>query len=709
MFSEDTSLLDAALNYAKLGFAVFPVHSKRANGSCTCNKDDCKSIGKHPRTTNGVKDATKDPAVIRFWWSNAFQGSNIAIATGRVSDVFVVDVDVKHDGIGAWANFKDDHSIDATETVAQDTPSGGEHIFYKMPKEGKVLTRTNVLAQGIDIRGDGGYIVAAPSVGYEYAMEQALGEIPIIEAVPAILDLVVKVITDTSQDSPLIPTEGLYDLGRDESKKIKDALQHVDPDDYSVWWSIGAALHSTNGIDSFEWWCTWAQESGKFIHDEHIKVWRDFDVRIGNTETVIFIDYLYKLAEANGWVETFDHSDCNFDTSITNDEFQSMLLKNKKDNQPTVPDAIAETKSIVVHNYHTLIEYNLKWPVERFWDDGALFHGATMMISGEPKIGKSMSILELCAQAAIGGEFLGKPFSRPLKTLWLQAEITEAFLPERMKVRDLMTDEQQVLFDKNFLFTGKFSIDVTKTEELAELIQLVMDLEVDLVAIDPVVNVSTANENDNREVFNMLQRLDFLKVARCPNGRRPLTALVIAHHMKKDADPKQPFDGIRGASAFRGYFDAGLALIAHKDEQDNRDASHAIDIYYEYRNQASPPMQTFKFDENHQLKEYEVVAFDDGTAKATSEEITIAEKYHLLRPTQTGFYIFVRDYLKEHGKTLKDDLVRFMAKNQVCNITFRKTISTTLTSVCKQSYDYDGEIREISNNNEVWLELHKGA
>ena len=331
MINEKTILLDAALTYAKLGFAVFPVHSKRENGSCTCNNDECKSVGKHPRTTNGLKNATKDPSMIRFWWNNAFKDSNVAIATGRISGFFAVDVDVKHDGLKAWETFKDDYNFDDYETPVQQTPSGGKHVLYNMPVEGKVLTRTNVLAQGIDIRGDGGYIVAAPSEGYSYESDQGIGEIQLQEAPESILKEVVKVITVAKNDTPAtIPTAGLYELGKDETNKIKDALQHVDPDDHSMWWSIGAALHSTNGLDAFKWWCEWAQQSDKFDHNEHTTKWADFDARRGNTETAIYIEYLYSEAEKNGWVETFDHSDCFFDPNITNEEFQMMRVNTEK-------------------------------------------------------------------------------------------------------------------------------------------------------------------------------------------------------------------------------------------------------------------------------------------------------------------------------------------------------------------------------------------
>ena len=325
MSNYSSILLQAALNYAKLGFAVFPVHSKRENGSCTCNNDDCKSVGKHPRLGNGLSGATKDPKIIDFWWSNAFQGANIGIATGAISGFFVVDVDVKEDGLLAWENFKDDHGLDDYETVSQETPSGGKHVFYKMPKEGKVVTRTNVLARGIDIRGDGGYIVAAPSAGYRYFDDQALGEVPVLEADKSILELAVRIIDDNNKKAPDIPKVGLYDLGKDENRKILEALQFVDSDDYSTWWQVGAALHSTNGIDAFDWWCEWSKLSDKYDYNAQVKAWLDFDVRVGKTQTAIFIDFLYKLAEENGWVETFDHSDCAFDFSISNEEFQAGL------------------------------------------------------------------------------------------------------------------------------------------------------------------------------------------------------------------------------------------------------------------------------------------------------------------------------------------------------------------------------------------------
>ena len=57
-FGQSLDVLTAALEYARQGIAVFPLHNPTADGSCSCRKADCGSLGKHPRTPNGVKAAT---------------------------------------------------------------------------------------------------------------------------------------------------------------------------------------------------------------------------------------------------------------------------------------------------------------------------------------------------------------------------------------------------------------------------------------------------------------------------------------------------------------------------------------------------------------------------------------------------------------------------------------------------------------------------
>ena len=155
MFNDSNPLLDAALEYAKRGWFVFPLVP-----------GDKMPLG--ALAPNGFKDATIDPETIRSWWQREPR-ANIGIATGQ-SSLVVVDVDAKPrktgDDAQGWESWRDilaslGHAID--ETVRVDTPSGGAHIYYK--GNGTPLRNTaGKLGDGLDTRAVGGYVVAPPSI-----------------------------------------------------------------------------------------------------------------------------------------------------------------------------------------------------------------------------------------------------------------------------------------------------------------------------------------------------------------------------------------------------------------------------------------------------------------------------------------------------------------------------------------------------------------
>ena len=157
----DDRRLRAALLYAKeLDWPVAPAHHIRADGQCSCGNPDCNSPGKHPRTQHGFQDATSDPAQIKEWWLQ-WPDANILVPTSERTGIFVLDIDPGHGGSETLEKLEAEYgSLPVTQE--QTTGSGGRHLLFNHP--GPVFRNTaGKLGPGIDTRGEGGYIIAAPS------------------------------------------------------------------------------------------------------------------------------------------------------------------------------------------------------------------------------------------------------------------------------------------------------------------------------------------------------------------------------------------------------------------------------------------------------------------------------------------------------------------------------------------------------------------
>lgn len=110
--------------------------------------------GKVPTTAHGFKDATTSDTLIANWFT---QEQNVGIRTGKESGIVVVDIDPRNGGDDSWTEI----CPEEPSTIQVKTGSGGSHYYFKYdgsikyPKE---------LAPGIDIKSDGGYVVAPPSI-----------------------------------------------------------------------------------------------------------------------------------------------------------------------------------------------------------------------------------------------------------------------------------------------------------------------------------------------------------------------------------------------------------------------------------------------------------------------------------------------------------------------------------------------------------------
>ena len=167
--------LDAAIEYASKGMAVFPLKAK----------------GKEPMTAHGVKNATTNFDTIEKWWTR-YPNANIGIACGAVSGgLLVVDLDEKENGVSgsdSLHNWERENGK-LPETVRSITGKGGAHLLFRIdhPEKNKVN-----LLEGVDIRSDNGYIVAPPSIhpnGNRYEWEYDPEEYEIAQADKTVMKL----------------------------------------------------------------------------------------------------------------------------------------------------------------------------------------------------------------------------------------------------------------------------------------------------------------------------------------------------------------------------------------------------------------------------------------------------------------------------------------------------------------------------------------
>lgn len=138
------NLIQEACKYAQKGWKVFPLSPG----------------GKNPIHSGGFHNATDDLEQIIDWWTQ-YPNANIGVATGSMSDIWVLDVDIKkQDGVATIKKLIEKYGT-PSKTLIQKTASGGWHYIYKHQNG---LGSNAARLTGIDVRADGGYIVVAPSI-----------------------------------------------------------------------------------------------------------------------------------------------------------------------------------------------------------------------------------------------------------------------------------------------------------------------------------------------------------------------------------------------------------------------------------------------------------------------------------------------------------------------------------------------------------------
>ena len=192
------SFIQAALSYAQdRGWPVFPL------------------AGKRPLVRHGFYQATIDEVCIHAWWTR-WPWANIGIPTGTRTGIWVVDVDPRHDGFASLQKITAHAPLDLTATVR--TGGGGLHLYFarRTDLDFPIKNATEFAGyRGIDLKVDGGYVVAPPSRHASGGYYHWLNDLP-----PARFpDVFVELARPPLRSETLVPRRASH-LRRDQTNPI---------------------------------------------------------------------------------------------------------------------------------------------------------------------------------------------------------------------------------------------------------------------------------------------------------------------------------------------------------------------------------------------------------------------------------------------------------------------------------------------------------
>lgn len=502
-----------ALFYAKRGWPVFP-----------CNPEN-----KSPLVAGGFKSATTDEAVIWFWWTQ-HPNAMIGIPTGVASGLAVLDVDVKngHDGV---ASLKRLGQPPTTWTVK--TPSGGLHYIFKYDPQRPLSNSIGKLGDGLDVRGEGGYIIAAASVD---AQGRAYSTIEHAE--------------------PAIAPDWLYGPRRPISERATEGLRLATALEPSAIKPADSQAAFTREVDGVR--CAVPGTRNQTLNNAAFKLGQFVGVgALGLTECE---QALTEAANACGLIKD---DGLRAVIKTINSGLTAGIAK---------PRVIQNTQALVANDEAVpLIEAKpFVWKPasqapKRQWLYGSFLMRGTLALTVAPGgVGKSMlSIVEALSMATGHGKL--HDFVHRRCRVWLfnledsDDELERRFLGACKLYSIGKPNLEGYLFvnsghgtplviahqDKNGLTIAKPVVEALMTE--------ITSKGVDVVIIDPFVSCHQANENDNNAI-------DAVAKTWAAIANRTGCAIHLVHHSRKTNGGPVDVEDSRGASALMNAVRSARAL-----------------------------------------------------------------------------------------------------------------------------------------------------
>ena len=512
------TLAEWAAHYAAAGLEVFPV-----------DPDTKAPLGALAR--NGHLSATKDADTIRQWWTARPDAS---IGARIPENVVVLDIDPRHDGLDTWDTIVAGHDLPVTRCHASGRNDGGFHIWFRNPNGHELKDR-----KGIDVLHHGHrYSILPPSLHPETGQPYTwvhdpttpMADLPewLAEA------LTPAPVAQAATKAPKIASNNAY---------------HGDGPTPAEWYNDNASwseilegwrLVAGNGEDDGSKWAhpTATAAFSATIRHECLFVYSPTPgLPVTETNDPNGLTKFKAAAEASHYGG--DMAECARDIRrlmpdpITG-EIPSTL-------QPLiVPDAVTTAADEPAGN--VLAPFQIDWATMWTTDhkqaewllEPILAAGRNHSFVAAAKAGKSLLLLEACAALATGKPFLAKPETEPVTVVYVDYEMTEGDIKERLQAFGYGPDDD---LTRLRYFTTP-TINPLDTEHgAAEFLAAINEIGPDLVAIDTMSRAVSGEENES-QTSNDLYRLTIM----------PLKAAGItvarADHLGKDKAK-----GARGSSA----------------------------------------------------------------------------------------------------------------------------------------------------------------
>lgn len=229
--------------------------------------------------------------------------NNMGILTGEVNNLLVLDIDIKDNGMYEFNKYINEYG--EPQTVKQLTPSGGAHLVFSYKHSNPrcqfllntyLTTRTKLRGYGLDIRSNGGFIVATPSKinNNYYTFERAFDEYPVLEIPETLINWLLvgqgekktkttKPTKTLKLNKPLNNTNNInYIISDDELIKLLDMLPKTYLNNFNEWLKVLTVFKNLNKWDIFN---NWSKKSKNYDNNNNITIWN-------NNNGVLDVNYL---------------------------------------------------------------------------------------------------------------------------------------------------------------------------------------------------------------------------------------------------------------------------------------------------------------------------------------------------------------------------------------------------------------------------------